>query len=67
MSYLKRANLKKCFCLLRGFVEESKAQDNKKQTAILALNQLQKIIAGAEATTAPPLTGCSGRPIADRP
>lgn len=67
MSHLKSANLKKCVCLLREFVEEAKAQNNKKQTAILALNHLQKIIAGAEVTPANPLTGCSGKPIADRP
>jgi hypothetical protein len=65
MSYLKRANLNKCISLLREFVEESPAQDNKKG-AILALNQLQKVIAGAEVPTADTLPGCSGRPIADR-
>jgi len=48
MSQLKKENLKKCVSLLREFVEESAALDNKKQRAILALNQLQKITAGAD-------------------
>lgn len=66
MSYLKRENLKRCFSLLREFVEESAVVDNKKGTAILALNQLQKVMAGADATTNDPDPGCLGRPIADR-
>jgi hypothetical protein len=66
MSYLKRENLNRCFSLLREFVEESTAQNDKKGTAILALSQLQKVMAGAEVPTADPLPGCSGRPIADR-
>jgi len=68
MSHLKRENLKKCFSLLREFVEESTAQGNKKGTAILTLNQLQKIIAGADGGTENenPILSCNGRPIADR-
>ncbi len=66
MSNLKKDNLKKCFSLLREFVEESTVVDNKKGTAILALNQLQKVIAGAEVTTNNANPGCLGRPIADR-
>lgn len=65
MSHLKRENLKKCFSLLREFVEESRAQDNKKGNAILTLNQLQKIIAGTEVTTRNLILSCNGRPIAD--
>jgi len=48
MSKLKKENLKKCVSLLREFVEESAALDNKKERAILALNQLQKITAGTD-------------------
>ena len=42
MRHLKRNNSKKCFSLLREFVEESGAVDNKKGIAILALDQLQR-------------------------
>ncbi len=47
MSKLKRQNLKKCFSLLREFIDESSLH-NKKGIAILALNQLQKIAAGRD-------------------
>ncbi len=63
MSHLKRENLKKCFSLLREYVEESTAQGNKKGTAILALNHLQKIYAGGDNPPAEPALGCLGRPI----
>ena len=48
MSKLRKENVKKCVSLLREFVEESSALDNKKERAILALNQLQKITAGTD-------------------
>jgi hypothetical protein len=48
MSKLKKENVTKCVSLLREFVEESSALDNKKERAILALNQLQKITAGTD-------------------
>lgn len=67
MSKLKKENVKKCISLLREFVEESSALDNKKERAVLALNQLQKITAGTD-----PAFGignvffqCLGRPRAD--
>ncbi|MDQ1350199.1 MAG: hypothetical protein QG657_500 [Acidobacteriota bacterium] len=66
MSNLKRDNLKKCFSLLREFVEESAVVDNKKGIAILALSQLQKVIAGGDVTVENTDPGCAGRPIADR-
>ncbi|HLP61382.1 MAG TPA: hypothetical protein VK186_21250 [Candidatus Deferrimicrobium sp.] len=66
MSHLKRENLKKCFSLLREFVEESTDVGNKKGIAILALNQLQKVMAGTDVTATDPDPGCLGRPIADR-
>ena len=66
MTNLKKESAAKCFSLLREFVEASTAQDNQKGTAILALNHLQKVIAGAEVTAADNLPGCTGRPIADR-
>jgi hypothetical protein len=62
MSYLKRDNLSKCFSLLQEFVEESAVVDNKKGTAILALNQLQKVIAGGDVTEDNTDPGC----LADR-
>lgn len=48
MSKLKQENVKKCVSLLREFVEESSALDTKKEKAILALNQLQRITAGTD-------------------
>ena len=65
MSHLKRENSKKCLSLLREFVEESTALDNKKGTAILTLSQLQKIIAGTDEEPEVPLLPCLGNPIAD--
>ena len=46
MSRLKEENLKKCFSILRDFIEGAAQDDKNKGTAILALNQLQKIKAG---------------------
>lgn len=63
MSHLKDESLKKCVSLLREFVEESKAQDHKKGTAILTLNQLQKIIAGADSEAGVIVRTCTGKPI----
>ncbi len=63
MSHLKDERLKKCVSLLREFVEESKAQDHKKGTAILTLNQLQKIIAGADREADDTVQPCTGKPI----
>lgn len=48
MSSLKAENVKKCFSLLREFIDEAPVQGNKKGTAILVLNHLKKITAGAE-------------------
>lgn len=64
MSRLKSDNLKKCFSLLREFVEESQALPGKKENASLAIDQLQKITAG-NSTTPGLILGCIGRPIAD--
>ena len=64
MSHVKSNTLKRCFSLLREYVEESKAENHKKGAAILTLNQLQKIMAGTDRDTV--ILGlCSGRPIAD--
>lgn len=64
MSKLKKENVKKCVSLLREFVEESSALDNKKERAILALNQLQKITAGTDSSGALGDVSffCMGRP-----
>ncbi|HLP46314.1 MAG TPA: hypothetical protein VK469_10220 [Candidatus Kapabacteria bacterium] len=66
MRQLKRNSVKKCFSLLREFVETSGAVDNKRGIAILALNQLQKVMAGTDVRATDPDPGCLGRPIADR-
>ena len=67
MSKLKKENLKKCVSLLREFVEESSALDNKKERAILALDQLQKITAGTDSNIARGVVYlfCVGRPRVD--
>jgi hypothetical protein len=56
MSHLKNENVTKCVSLLREFIEEASIQGNKKGVAILALNHLQRITAGAEPS--PQLQGC---------
>jgi len=48
MSSLKSENVKKCFSLLREFIDEAPVQDNKRGTAILVLNHLKKITAGRD-------------------
>jgi hypothetical protein len=48
MNRLKDANVKKCVSLLREFIDEASTQDNKKRTAVLALNHLQNITAGTD-------------------
>ena len=48
MTYLKKENMKKCFSLLRQFIDEASVQDNKKGAAVLALSHLQKITAGQD-------------------
>ncbi len=67
MGYLKKQNLNKCFSLLREFVEGATAQGNEKGTAIMALDQLKKVIAGAEEEMTVTIMGCNGIPIADWP
>ena len=64
MSRLKNENLKKCFSLLREFIDEVSIQGGKKEIAILALNQLQNITAGSDPVN---LLGplCMTRPRAD--
>ena len=46
MSRLKDENVKKCYSLLREFIEEAPSVSGKKGLAVLALSQLQKITAG---------------------
>ena len=45
MSHLKKEMANKCVSLLREYIDESPLSD-KKKTAVLALEQLQKITAG---------------------
>jgi hypothetical protein len=67
MSKLKKENVTKCVSLLREFVEESSALDSKKERAILALNQLQKITAGTDSAgvVGKVFTLCIARPRVD--
>jgi hypothetical protein len=59
--------VKKCVSLLREFVEESSAIDNKKERAILALDHLQKVTAGTDSAIArgDVSFSCVGRPRVD--
>jgi hypothetical protein len=45
MSHLKKETVTRCFSLLREYINEA-SLSSKKESAILALNQLQKITAG---------------------
>ncbi len=49
MSHLKEKNVKKCVSLLREYIDAT-APNHQKESAILALNQLQKITAGTDST-----------------
>jgi hypothetical protein len=64
MSRLKDENLKKCVSLIREFIDEASTEGNKKEIAILALNQLHSITAGSYQQS---LLGpvCMDRPRAD--
>jgi hypothetical protein len=46
MSNLRTENKKKCFALLREFIDEARGVTGKKGIAVLALNHLQTIMAG---------------------
>jgi hypothetical protein len=67
MTHLKEENVKQCFSLLRNFIgDEPEGQDHK--LAILALDRLQEITAGAQQFTLQELSaddsGCVGKPRA---
>jgi hypothetical protein len=47
MSRLKIENSKACFLVLREFIDDAPLVGSEKEKAILALEQLQKITAGA--------------------
>jgi hypothetical protein len=72
MSHLKEKNVNKCVSLLREYIDAT-ALNHQKESAILALNQLQKITAGTDSTdssnssnpTDGLLSKCFGRPKAD--
>lgn len=61
MTDLKKQNVDKCFALLREFIDEVDSRKGKKGSAILALDQLQRISAGEKGRA--PL--CLGRPRSD--
>ena len=62
MSQLKNETINKCFSLLREYIDET-SPSGKKETAVLALNQLRSITAGTELKVVA-LT-CQGRPMAE--
>jgi hypothetical protein len=51
MSRLKAENLKQCVSLLREFIDGTGSPGERKEIAILALNQLQNITAGTNSQT----------------
>ena len=67
MSRLKIENVNKCISLLREYIEET-SLENRKEIAILALNQLQTITAGIDPGNGPAagfnLLSCEGKPRA---
>ena len=52
MTELKKQNVDKCFSLLREFIDEADSRNGKKGNVRLALEQLQRITAGADADSA---------------
>jgi hypothetical protein len=70
MKRLQKENVKKCFFLLREFIEETPSVSNKKGLAVLALKQLQNITAGTGfgetgSTVTDPDPGCHEVPRID--
>jgi len=67
MSRLKTENIDKCISLLREYIEET-SLENRKEIAMLALNQLQTITAGIDPGIGPTagftLLSCDGKPRA---
>jgi len=65
MKRLKEQNVNKCFSLIREFINETPL-NSKKEMAVLALNQLQKISAGTGNgnSNQDSILGCHGRPMA---
>jgi len=61
MGKLKKDNLNVCLSILKEFVDDSSSQENQKERAILALEQLQRITAGVDGAD----IFCLGRPRAD--
>ena len=70
MNNLKNETLKKCFSLLREFIDETPGTNSKKGVAILALTQLKRITAGTDISGDDGQTilgpNCLGVPRADR-
>jgi len=48
MTKRKTENMRKCFSLLRQFIHQTSAEDDKNGTAVLVLNHLEKITAGKD-------------------
>jgi hypothetical protein len=65
MDNLKAESIKNCFSLLRGFIEEVQVLADQKGIAILALNHLQKIMAGTDPPPGSSLASCVDTPRID--
>ena len=61
MSRLKTENLRQCVSLLREFIEGAGSPGERKEIAILALNQLQNVTAGTNS----PTFSCTYKPRID--
>ncbi len=61
MSRLKTETVDKCISLLREYIEET-SLENRKEIAILALNQLKTITAGDDPAAGYYVTSCNGNP-----
>ena len=62
MKSLKAENVEKCFNMLRQFIDKASTKDGR-EGAVLALNHLQKITAGADL----PVPGPSAPMCVDTP
>jgi len=59
MAKLKKQNVTKCISLLQEFIDGADSQSSNKRSAELALDQLQRITAGAGGNP----SSCIGKPL----
>lgn len=64
MSRLTKENMNQCFSLIEQYIT-GESNTNSKESAILALQQLQKITAGVSPKIFEVIFSCNGRPRAN--